>query len=1720
MRSDTLIVPCSRIVYRALRPFPALEPDDPLLMSRSFLAMVLLLVLVGLPWPTAAQPTDAYDASWYDADAPHVRIGIAEDGVYRVQGADLQNALPAGVSLTDLDPTTLRLLEKGAEIPIAVSGSADGRFDAGDAFTFIGQRNRGHDELWAYAYDTDLPSSLDRSLYTDTTYYWLTWGGPAGRRYTDASSSPTAPPTPSLRDTLRAEQEAFYYFGRAFENGDARYTESEGYYWHRFRHNTTGTLTFDHTLPVTDRTDTSDDLHLSIRLDSETSSCHRVQVQARLLQDNGNAAYETLADEEWRGYARQTITVSVAQRRIPTDGLPIRLRSLNTTFATSNCPSPASTPNFVLLDWMEAVYTRTLTAETGTANTQRFVAPRAQPYTFALTGHSGATATVYNETDARRYTVPLSNGTATVADAPTEPGTVYWAVGNGAERTPPDLQPDTPSNWSVASAQGADYLILTTKALRPAAEALADYRSNHNGYRVAVALVQDVFDEFDYGRPTPIAIRRFVRAAQTWSPAPRFLTIYGDAQYPIYTDIDVRRPEWHVPSFGYSPSDGWFAMQVNGLNDWTEQVAIGRIPVRSVAQGELFLEKLRTYESAPPAPWTKRMLLLAGGTNPTEQSSLQFYSDRWGQIAADTLASVGGQMTRVHTGADTLRYYKRADDALDDTFQDSLAVDLKRGSGWLNYFGHSAAQTWEIVTDPPSEFDNANGLPIVVSLGCRTGAFAGGRFEVKSAPSLGEQLVVGSVDENGTPRPGALNGGIAHFGESALGNRLPSANINDELVERVFVDTMRVLGEAIRLAKADVAADFGTSTIYAKHLLQYGLLGDPATEIALPSKPDLAVGEENIRITPDAPTPSDDFTVTVALQNLGLIPSDSVQVNVTWLRPDDETVQRTRRIPRFGIESTLTFTFPIDEDALGSNTFRVSVDPADVYAEDSETNNVAEQTKTVFSTGLTLAHPSDQALVPSRQPTLRVNVFRQTMEAVGLTAQLDTVPTFDSPGLREQQQSVSSALATWTPDASLQDGTTYYWRARLTSPTTTDWQTASFTPQAGAETEGWRQQGRLFTENDNTSLDWSPSETWSLGVFDRNVLIAGDRGSGGFKGQIALDGTEQYTYRTLGYGLVVVDGQTGEVKRSESFCTYNVNNSVLNDRRCYNALEGQAALDEMADFLSTTIDEGDYLFARTRNLARTGSRTIPSEVKTLFQGLGGPVPATPYSAAIDTLDYADVWVLMARKGDPSASVEQVINAQTADDDKRELVYRATLPFLEPSGTTTTPPIGPVTNWGAVSWSAEAQSETGDVRIEVLDASGETVLAQSDGLTGTLALDAIDPEAHPYLRLRAVLSDPETRVPPNLQSWSVTYTGVPEIALDGAPLQTLPDPIEEGAPVEVALPVHNMGTVPSGEVHIRYRWTDEGNTTTTAAIDTLAIAAFDSTETTASIATARRAGENILTITADPADALERIPFNNTAVRTITVEGDQQAPALRVLSNGRELAPTPPSIDNLQDPSLPFVSAQPALEILVSDENPFLTLDDTSYVDVYLKGGLPDEGPRIGTTFRRISFAGPELSFDPPADDDANESRVLFTPSLPPRDSTYTLKVEARDAKNNEVEPYQVSFRVQQEQVVRDVYPYPNPMNTHTTFAFRVEGGSDDALRDFRLRIYTLAGRLVRELDERALEQPLSVGWNTLRWDGRDADGDRVATGVYLYRVRIDGADSTFEGDVEKVAVIR
>ena len=368
---------------------------------------------------------------------------------------------------------------------------------------------------------------------------------------------------------------------------------------------------------------------------------------------------------------------------------------------------------------------------------------------------------------------------------------------------------------------------------------------------------------------------------------------------------------------------------------------------------------------------------------------------------------------------------------------------------------------------------------------------------------------------------------------------------------------------------------------------------------------------------------------------------------------------------------------------------------------------------------------------------------------------------------------------------------------------------------------------------------------------------------------------------------------------------------------------------------------------------------------------------------------------------------------------------------------------------------------------------------------------------------------------------MSYTGVPELAIDPSGLGALADTLQQGARVSASIPVVNFGPAASEPVRVRTTIEDASNTTTTLVSDTLsALGANGGRDTTAfSLSTTEFPGANVITAEAGADGPPERFPSNNTSVRNLFVVQDESPPSIRVLANGRELPTTSDDV-GLQTPRLPFVSTQPTLRILVQDNNRHLLLDDTSHVNVYLKGGSPERDPALGSLFRRIPFTSDALTFASPDSGTTDPVRLLYEPDLPARDSTYTLKAEATDAQGNEVTPYQGSFRVQQKQVIEDVYPYPNPMNTHTTFAFRVKGGRTEALGDFTLRIYTLSGRLVRQLDERDLEAPLRVGWNTLRWNGRDEDGERVATGVYLYRVRIEGTETTFRGDVEKISVIR
>ena len=70
--------------------------------------------------------------------------------------------------------------------------------------------------------------------------------------------------------------------------------------------------------------------------------------------------------------------------------------------------------------------------------------------------------------------------------------------------------------------------------------------------------------------------------------------------------------------------------------------------------------------------------------------------------------------------------------------------------------------------------------------------------------------------------------------------------------------------------------------------------------------------------------------------------------------------------------------------------------------------------------------------------------------------------------------------------------------------------------------------------------------------------------------------------------------------------------------------------------------------------------------------------------------------------------------------------------------------------------------------------------------------------------------------------------------------------------------------------------------------------------------------------------------------------------------------------------------------------------------------------------------------------------------------------------------------------------YPNPFNAETAIRFAIPAAGMVVLD-----IYNISGQLVARL----MDGELQAGSYEIKWDGRDAQGESVGSGVYLYELR-------------------
>jgi hypothetical protein len=125
-----------------------------------------------------------------------------------------------------------------------------------------------------------------------------------------------------------------------------------------------------------------------------------------------------------------------------------------------------------------------------------------------------------------------------------------------------------------------------------------------------------------------------------------------------------------------------------------------------------------------------------------------------------------------------------------------------------------------------------------------------------------------------------------------------------------------------------------------------------------------------------------------------------------------------------------------------------------------------------------------------------------------------------------------------------------------------------------------------------------------------------------------------------------------------------------------------------------------------------------------------------------------------------------------------------------------------------------------------------------------------------------------------------------------------------------------------------------------------------------------------------------------------------------------------------------------------------------------------------------------------------------------------LKLKAWDTYNNSSEA-EIEFTVSSSSVLRvtNVYNYPNPFRDKTAFTFQHNYGGNI---NVSIRIYTVSGRLIKKIDMPGVTDKFVV----INWAGTDEDGEKLANGVYLYKLTVTGDDGKTETAMGKLAVLK
>ncbi|MGC1242124.1 MAG: C25 family cysteine peptidase [Chryseosolibacter sp.] len=1617
-------------------------------MKRTVSAFFLLIVFHAM---------GQHGEEWIQFDRPYFKIPIAKEGLYRLSYQDLQQA---GFDVS-ANPKTFQLFHRGIEQSIIVQGEDDQVFHPSDFIEFFGRGNDGALDSSLYAQPHFQPHRL-YNLYSDTTFYFLTYGSDTGKRmpFHSGPAGTLIPETHHLAEKLLILKD-HYSAGADYGNVQLSiFDEGEGWMGAQILQNQEVTYSLD---GISEISVLSGKPVLELLLTGRGPMTHAVEVYA------GSRLLSTVS---FSGYQSYKHTQEIEWSDIDSNG----------KFTCRIKVKGSGEPDRVSAGYIRLTYPQLLSMA---GATERIFSLRenANSSAYIRIQNPSAGTRLLDVTDPVHAIVIGSAATATL-DALILGAGVRKIFATSAVRVPQQIKKVTFRRFHPSA---FNYLIITHPSLRKPAmgytdpvKAYGEYRAlpEGGGFDTLIVNITRLYDQFNYGEQSPRAIFQFLKfCASVKTPDYLFLIGKGldinygyyrnPAAFPLYKDL--------VPTAGYPASDMAFSASLSG------NVATGRLTATSPAEVAVYLNKIKERDALPFDDLNrKKVLHLSGGIE--EYEPVMFRN-----ILADYATVVEGK----YLGAHVQSIAKRSTAVK----LVNIAEQVNQGLGLITFFGHSAPNTTDFdighVTDPVMGYNNKGKYPMLLMNGCNAGSF------FLNTTIFGENWI-NAADK------GAV-GFIAHSSYGLLSGlqRYSSTFYDVAFADSVFLK--RGVGKVQQEVVRRYIEKFGNTPNGISQVQQMVLLGDPAVKLFGAENPDYAIDGSEIFTSSFDGEPitayTDSFLIHIPVKNLGIAGGKKIRVEVSRRSADQPSIQYEAIIDGVLYLDTISMLIRnADTTGFGVNVFSVSVDADDLVVELSESNNTAEFQLFIPSNGTRNLYPYNFSIVRSREADLSFQYTDILGARRTYLLEIDTASTFDS-GYKKQFQIDAQVLGRQHVELLPVDSLVYYWRTKLAAPLDTEskaWTTSSFSFIEGGQ-EGWAQmQFPQFMNNVSYGLVKDPalrkihyeetisdiairtfstaagkpidSVSFKINGVEFNLLNQGGACRNNTINLIAFDRNSTQPYAGLYFTWYELLYQFGGRMLLCGREPYVINSFKPNELVTGNGNDLIQYVDNIA--------EGDSVVLFS--MGDAGFLQWPEAAKAKLSGLGIA------STQLDGLQNGEGVVIFARKGSTTGSAT-VFKAPSAE---APVQINKTIAGRFSSGTMTSAVIGPAQRWETLVVryrDAEPSDHTSFSIVGIKGDGDEDTLKTA--IQSTYDLSFIDAQAYPHLKVVFHTRDDINLTSVQLDQWLVVYEPVAEglVFFRGAAgMQVL----SQGQTFRGDFGFVNVSEKLFAD-SLLVRFDLSGAPDTGVGASTLRISPplpGDTTLFTIDFKTEEKAGINDVEVFVNPRVVQEK-SFDNNLVYLhdhVQVMADDRAPVIDVTIDGRH-------VENNE-----YVSVSPDILITVWDENPFMLKTDTAGVNIFL--ALPCETAECA--FRRIHFSRDDIAWEPATA--TSRFAIHFTPANL-SEGTYTLRVEAKDDNGNQAsqEPYEITFRVDHNSSVVVSSPYPNPFSIQTTFDVLLTGEESPSF-SYILEIASLDGRLVGRFSHED-EQGVHVGTNRIDWDGTGADGKSLPDGIYLYRLSVGAA---------------